>query len=198
MTVAHSASTQKRTGVYEEKPWNEREFGCYHTSVDGVEHVYELDPSVPSRHIHYRDGVQQSYGRHVHDRWNEPHRHLHPGDRAPSEARQNVGAPRELPQKERHSSHRTYVTEAATIGEAIDALAMAVRLGSAAYEDGRWRDGYQQFVAAKEASEAAMRAAGLLIAALEDLWHDGGANDRPVVEFAYQAKNKLPVELRAA
>lgn len=196
MTVAHSARPQKRTGVYLESDWMEGAFGTFWIVVDGVRHGYDLDPTVPSRHIHGRDGHSQDYGRHVHDRWNEPHRHLHPGDKAPSEARQDVGTPRERPERQRHHAHRIYVNEAVTIGEAIDALAIAVRLGSAAYEDGRWADGHQRFIAAQDAAAAAVMASGKMIKAFADLMHDGGPTDRPGIEFEDQVRTGSFIEER--
>ena len=183
MTVTHIVSAQKRTGVYGEE-WNEGGFGEFDINVDGVRHGYELSYR---GHIHTRDGVPQDYGRHIHDRWNDPHRHLHPGDKAPSEAKADGSGYKDRERKETHHAHRVYVNESARIGEAIDRLAMAVRAGTAAYEGGHWKEAHDQHAAAVKAAEAAVDAGRLLVGAMHDLWNDGGPNDRRIVEFESQA-----------
>lgn len=185
-SLSARGGNQKRTGVYAED-WRETALGSFTIEADGVAHVYEQDPYVDGNHWHGRDGSGPlDYGRHVHDRWDEPHRHLHPGDKRPSEARQE-GFVRELPAKERHHSHRIYVNESVSLNEAIDKAVMAVRMGSAAYEDGRWRDAHGKFGEVVSAMTAAVQSAQLLVSAMYDLWDDGGPCDRRVVELESQA-----------
>lgn len=196
--VAFVAPAEKRTGVYGEEDWRETIPGEYHITVEGVSHIYIPGPEIPGNHRHVRNGVSQNYGLHTHTRWDEPHRHLHPGDKNPttntngSAHPERTGRqgdlPREEIRKDTHHAHRIYVNEAVTINEALDALALAVRVGSAAYEDGRWKDAHQRYIAAQDASEAALAAAGKIVAAMSELWRDGGPNDRRTVEFESQVK----------